>query len=493
MKIGIRLRLVISLFILTGMALWLTAVVLIKDAEQRLDNHRKELAVHQAKTLAEGSLDALVTGDFELLERWVASSLPTKEYAYAALVRPNGQVLTHTNLSLIGEKIQTHNKPVDSFIRQAQYQQRPVLEVLYSSTLGKKHLANAHVAYYLDIPYQQDKETFYRLIGIMTAASLFLMIGVYIVTDKIIKPIRHLSDDISNFTLEKGIRFSPVVYNRKDEIGELAKSFDKLSYRLIRSYYDLKVSHDDAINAKELAEYASEAKSDFIANISHELRTPMHSILGFSELGKMKAESPEKVIMYFEMIRQSGSRLLDLINDLLDTSKLGAGEYKINKTENDLLPLVDKCEQEMNFLLIEKSIYISLHSEKEAIACFDSVAICRVINNLMSNAIKYCNSESEIVIEVSIENQFEENDESNEVLHFKIRDEGAGIPEKELLTIFDNFSQSSTTKDGAGGTGLGLTISKRIIEAHHGKLWAENSKDKSGVVFHFILPVEQTV
>lgn len=490
MKIGIRFRLIVSLFSLMVLTLWLTSLVLIKDADHRLDNHHKELAVHQAKTLAEGSLDALVSEDFELLERWVASSLPTKEYAYAALVRPNGQVLTHTNLSQIGELIPTTAEPVTSMIRQSQYQQRPVLEVLYSSTLGKKHLANAHVAYYLDIEYKQDKDTFYRLIAIMMASSVFLMLGVYFVTDKIVKPIRNLADDISNFTLEKGIRFSPLIYNRNDEIWALAKNFDKLSYRLMRSYYDLKVSRDDAINAKELSEYASEAKSDFIANISHELRTPMHSILGFSDLGKTKSESPEKVIMYFEMIRQSGSRLLDLINDLLDTSKLGAGEYKINISESDLFPLIDKCRQEINFLLIEKKLNIRLLSEKEVVACFDPVAMYRVINNLMSNAIKYCKHASEIVIEVAIEKQLEEN---NDVLHFKMEDEGAGIPEKELLTIFDNFSQSSATKDGSGGTGLGLTISKRIIEAHHGKLWAENRSSPEGVIFHFTLPVKQAV
>ncbi len=488
MKIGIRFRLIVSLFTLMLSTLWLTSVVLIKDADEKLNEYRQTQASFQAKTLAEGSIDALISEDFELLERWVASSLPTDDYAYAALVRPNGQVLTHTNIMKIGEIIQTSDKPVSNHFYKNTYLARPVLEIIYSSTLGNKHIANAHVAYYLDVSYEQEEKTTQRLIGIMLASSLLLMLGVYVITGRIVKPIRRLSDDISNFTLEKGIRFSPVIYNREDEIGALAKSFDKLSYRLMRSYYDLKVSHDDAIDAKELAEYASEAKSDFIANISHELRTPMHSILGFSDLGKMKAESPEKVIMYFEMIRQSGTRLLDLINDLLDTSKLGASEYKINRTENDLLSLVDKCRREMNFLLIEKNLNVRLLSEKQVVACFDSVAISRVINNLMSNAIKYCNTASEIVIEVCIENQFEENDEANEMLHFKIKDEGAGIPEKELLTIFDNFIQSSATKDGAGGTGLGLTICKRIIEAHHGKIWAENITSPAGAVFHFTIP-----
>lgn len=486
MKIGIRLRLLISLFILTGLALWLTAVVLIKDADQRLDNHHKQLAVHQAKTLAEGSLDALVSGDFELLERWVASSLPTEQYAYAALVRPNGQVLTHTDLSQIGELIPTKAEPVTSLIRQTQYQQRPVLEVLYSSTLGKKHLANAHVAYYLDIEYKQDKDTFYRLIGIMTAASLFLMLGVYVVTDKIVKPIRQLTNDVSDFTLEKGVRFSPLIFNRKDEIGALAHSFDEMAYRLVRSYKELEVAHDEALEAKVQAEIANMAKSEFVGNISHELRTPMHAILGYSELGASKSSMPDKVEGYFGQIRKSGLRLMDLIDSLLDISKLETGKYEIDYEKYSLLSMIGQCRDEKHASLEAKQIELNIRSESDAVAEFDIKGMHQVVMGLLINAIKYGDVGTQILVDLKNEITVEGSDS----IHFYIHNIGPEIPAEELSNIFEDFVQSSETKDGSGGTGLGLSISKKIIEAHGGRMWAENSADKSGAVFHFIFPVK---
>lgn len=485
MKVGIRFRLIASIFVLMVFTVWLTSVVLIKDADKRLDEYYQTQASFQAKTLAEGSLDALVAQDFELLERWVASSLPTDNYAYAALVRVNGQVLTHTDLMKIGENILTSESPVSNFIQKNTYRGRPVLEIVYSSVLGKKHLANAHVAYYLDVSYEQGEETIQRLIGIMLVSALILMLGVYFIANKIIRPIRQLAYDISNFTLEKGIRFSPLVYNHNDEIGELAKNFDKLSYRLMRSYYDLKISHDEAVDAKELAEYANEAKSEFLANISHELRTPMHSILGFSDLGKIKSESPEKVFMYFDLISQSGSRLLDLINDLLDVTKLQAGDYGIEVKESDLVNVVKKCRKEMNFLLKENNLNLNIVSAEKANAVFDEDSIIRVVNNLLSNSIKYCKKGTEIQIEITMESVLGKE----ETLHFKIQDEGKQVPEIEMLTIFDYFVQSGATKDGSGGSGLGLAICKKIIEAHKGKIWVDNINEPKGVAFHFTIPL----
>lgn len=487
MKIGIRFRLIVSLILLMAPILWLTSWVLIKDVDKRINEFRQSQAYFQAKTLAEGSLDALVTEDFELLERWVASSLPTDDYAYAALVRPNGQVLTHTNLMEIGEIIQTSSKPHDNHhVHENVYLGRPVLEVVHSSVLANRHLANAHIAYYIDVSYKQEEETNNRLIVIMLISSSLLMLGVYYISGRIINPIRQLSYDVSNFTLEKGVRFSQAIFNREDEIGELAKNFDKLSYSLMRSYYDLKMSHDEAINAKELAEYANEAKSDFMNNISHELRTPMHSILGFSDLGKLKIDSPEKVKMYFNMISESGARLLVIINDLLYVSTLDAGKYKIDVKQNNLYELAKKSMGEISFLLDEKNLKVKSHSNFKGDALFDEQAIFRVINNLLSNAIKYCDDDSEILVEI-----FKEDDEDgSQLLHFRIQDEGVQIPAREILTIFDNFVQSRETKSGAGGTGLGLTICKRIIEAHQGRIWAENMSDPKGSIFHFTIPFQ---
>ena len=489
MKVGIRLRLMLSLFALMLVTLWLTVFVLIKDSNQRMDAMQREQANYLAKTLAEGSLDALVTGDYELLERWVESAKPDETYAYAALVRPNGQVLTHTNLSLIGEVIKTTELSDNGYAQLDSYQQRPVLVVKHAAMLGKKHLANAHIAYYADIPYQQQEETVRHLVLIMLGSSLLLMVGIYLITDKSIKPIRELTNAVSTFTLEKGIRFSPRIFNRTDEVGALAHSFDELSYRLLKSYKELKAAHDEALLSKDQAEHANRAKSEFLANISHELRTPMHAVLGFSELGLAKLDSLEKVEKYFLQIKDSGGRLLALIDSLLEISKFEAGEYELELEQRDLLTILEQAVYERKVFIENKKLQLLITVEGKATASVDVEGIYNVLKSLLDNAIKYSTPETEINIKIIMEKNSSNKNGYEEVLHFRVQNQGVGIPVNELTEIFDDFTQSSETKDGSGGTGLGLAISKKIIEAHKGKMWAENIEEPAGVAIHFTLPV----
>jgi len=486
MKLGIRTRLIVSLFVLMALSFWLTAVVLIKDADKRLESHHIEMAEHHVKVLAEGSLDGLVSEDFELLEQWVNSSLPTERYAYAALVKPNGQVLTHTDLSLIGNNTSTYKEPVQFKRRTAIYNERQIVEIVYSSVLGDTHFANAHMAYYIDIEHEQSQQTFYRLILIMLASTILMMLGVYFITDKVITPVRQLTNDVSAFTLAKGVRFSPRIFNRKDEIGELAHSFDQMSYRLIKSFKEINQAHDEALHSKEEAEAANLAKSEFLTNISHELRTPMHAILGCSDLALDKADSKEKVEQYVGLIKNSGERLMKLIDNLLDVSKLETGKYVLDIEEGSLLAVFEKCRDENQSLLEEKELTVQVDNQPVSIFMFDQAAIERVLSNLLINAIRYSKQRTDIVVSIMEGRQ----PDGSLVQHFKIKNEGAIIPQDELSKVFEAFVQSSATKDGSGGTGLGLSISKKIVEKHGGKIWAENLPDEKGVVFHMTLPEE---
>ncbi|MDH5424186.1 MAG: HAMP domain-containing histidine kinase [Gammaproteobacteria bacterium] len=485
MKISIRLRLMISLLTVMGVALWLTAVVIIKDADENMDEHHKSMALHHAKILAEGSIDALVAENYELMNRGVSLSLPEDGYAYAALVRPEGEVLAHTDLPEVGKKMVTEAKPVVQVTKRSMYQQRPVTEVVSSAVSGNTHLANAHVAYYMDFSHDHDEEKLYRLMAIMLMASLLLMAGVYIIADKIIRPIRQLTRAAADFTLEQGVRFSPHIFNRQDEIGELARSFDAMSSHLVKSFEALKVARDDALSAKQKAEFANKAKSEFIANISHELRTPMHAILGYSELGENKVACSVSESEYFSMIRKSGIRLMVLIDKLLDLSKLETGGYEVFYEMHNLKTLTDSCCDESTVLLQEKQLVVSVQSDVEALAEFDLKGIYTVIMSLLANAAKFSEASSkvEIIIKKDVINELS--------IHFQIQNKGPLIPDDEVSNIFDSFVQSSETKDGAGGAGLGLSVSKKIILAHHGNIWAENAKDQTGVIFHFTLPLMQ--
>ena len=232
---------------------------------------------------------------------------------------------------------------------------------------------------------------------------------------------------------------------------------------------------------KQMAEKANLAKSTFLANMSHELRTPMHGILSFARFGQQKIStaSQEKLKSYFDEIYESGARLMTLLNDLLDLSKLEAGRFEYAFRENDLTDVGAAIVSEMKAFAEEKHVGLEMHCASASIkGVFDNERMMQVTRNLVSNAIKF--SKEGTIIRLELE-------ESESMLKCRVINVGIGIPAVELESIFDKFVQSSKTRTGAGGTGLGLAICKEIVLQHHGKIWAESQLDGE-TRFTFELP-----
>ena len=245
MKLGIRAKLTISLLFMLVLSFLLSGAILISDSEQRLETFHHTQAKYQARTLAEASLDAIVSEDYELMERWVSSAMPSDEYAYAGLVKPDGKIITHTNLFLIGKSIPTLNGHQEVNLRKVSYEGRPVMEAVHPLIIGKKHLANAHVAYYLDVHDDLGSETTARLIIVLIVSSVVMLVGVALIINQYIDPLRKLTFCIAQFSIDKGIKIAPRIVGRKDEVGALANTFNDLSYRLLSSYKDLEAkSHE---------------------------------------------------------------------------------------------------------------------------------------------------------------------------------------------------------------------------------------------------------
>ena len=245
---------------------------------------------------------------------------------------------------------------------------------------------------------------------------------------------------------------------------------------------ELEVKGEELLEANEELRRAGEARSVFLATMSHEIRTPLNAIIGMSGIVLDSRLTPEQAEQ-LEIVRGAGESLLSLVNDILDFSKIDAGRIDLEAVPFVLLDCVESAVDLVAPQAAAKGLEL-LHTvapDCPDVVLGDLTRVRQVLVNLLTNAVKFT-AEGEVLLEVTLET-------ASGHLHFEVHDTGVGIPADRMERIFDSFTQADTsTTRSAGGTGLGLTISRQLAEAMGGRVWAE-SRDGKGSTFFFTAPL----
>jgi signal transduction histidine kinase len=302
------------------------------------------------------------------------------------------------------------------------------------------------------------------LIGV-GAGSLVLALGLGLLLSwSVVAPLRRTEERLAE--IGAGDLSGRLEVANRDEIGALARRVNRMSDELQRVYGEL--------------ELASEHKSQFLANMSHELRTPLNAIIGFSEIlqEQMFGELNERQLAYVKDVLEAGQHLLSLINDVLDLAKIEAGRMELELSQVAVPDVLRNAVSMHSEHASRGGIDLALTTEPEEITITaDERRVRQIVFNLVSNAVKFTPSGGRVDISAHAKN--------GEV-EIAVADTGPGVSAADLETIFEEFEQTAAGKQ-AEGTGLGLPLSRKLVELHGGRLWAESEPGK-GSTFRFTLP-----
>jgi signal transduction histidine kinase/CheY-like chemotaxis protein len=327
----------------------------------------------------------------------------------------------------------------------------------------------------LEAQRRADQSLWQTLLLLASGLGLGLVVGV-LVARSIRRPTENIRATVEQLAAGQLDQTVPHT-DFPNETGDLARSIQVLQGEARK----VQAQQAEILRAKEIAEEATQAKSDFLANMSHEIRTPMNAIIGMSHLA-LQTSLDKRQRNYIEKVNRAGENLLGIINDILDFSKIEAGKMSMEAVDFRLEDVMDHLANLVGMKTEDKGLELLFNAAPDVPTALvgDPLRLGQVLINLGNNAAKFT-EKGEIIVGV----EKVAADADGVELHFWVSDTGIGMTPEQCSKMFQSFSQAdaSTTRK-YGGTGLGLTISKNLVEMMNGRIWVESAAGK-GSTFHF--------
>jgi signal transduction histidine kinase len=459
------------------------------------------------------------------------------ENGYAFLFKGDGNLLIHPHgrRDINYKDLRNHqtgNSLLDD-LKNTALKSDNSIRFMENTSSGFKEI-EAHISYFkafdwyfgVAVPVEEIRRPAKRIVTrqsiIISMIFLCCLISSYFLVSKLVKPLKQLASqakDVASIdftkkeTRDKSINMLPMKQN--DEVGRLTESFVFMEAELRKNVQQL---IETTQLKKEAAEAANRSKSEFLANMSHELRTPLNHIIGFAELllDKHFGELNEQQDEYLNDIHQSSKHLLSLINDILDLSKVEAGKLDLEFDYVELMSVLKNSLVMIKEKAMKNGINLTTNADSDPLTIqADKRKLKQIIYNLLSNAVKFTNSGGSIwldvyqvdcvirpglrwddpeylkILEEGVQGEPSEEKSPIKCVKISVSDTGIGLNYADRERVFRPFEQA----DGSAsrryqGTGLGLSLTKRLVQLHGGKIWVDSEGEGKGSTFSFVIPID---